>query len=1181
MTSFGRIQVSGFTAAPELTQALANINFDFAIVKVQPPAEFHDLGVSLTPARRQKAEDGSLHLTARRLAAMFEPVLPETPELLRCYGLRASEIATASTKNEKTKLSTATFGLLSGQAGVDGTSIWAGATSGRGAIQVHLLACMLARMWDGPEATSIWVELLRSRREQVQNSFEASNSMDVRSMMAMQQQVDRAQLAEWDASARAWLRIADSAKTLQQKQLLLIIGNMSKFVNSKPVLYDSVMNAWRAGLGGMEKLLNGSPLQMQSGEILLALSSWHLYPDLNVLDSATKIVRQKDPLVPESGILTIGLQHCDVSDTGLRWSLPLAHLRYYGDPVKRTSAIRSEGSRLSLKDYNMAVLGCMLGAWGIEDQDMYSVIEWIADLSKALLSLPSEETQPFRNSWMQVLGETAHLYVKAEGLNRKISSQLLNLGRSRYSYLTGILPAGTRVPPLFGLSNINVAIRLAKGADERVRLLRSHVAKAGFAYKSAIIRYISDKTGLEEFASAVPYERAHEKRTEDGVNKPNMVFRRWIRLAPPVDLTLNDGQSESGQQETAVQDEVTGYESATCNDDAEQEQDIPSQDDNMSSKCGSKSIHEINLGLQKERYEKMGEEVLDANKEPIISIVTLARPMRVTWGHLGLAPHSLIDSYDPWFGEMKHYEKWLGEESTAAVFLKMDLAPPGGEPRISTRELLDLFKNDSVDKAALPSIILQSMDEADERFANALRALATINRLYHPLKQATIDVRVFGEPLEQSKWLKSVRDKEILEQSVKKFQHIKDTDGQSDEELGAFSFEGSNLAQTDCFEEAFDALSEHTLRENQPVKPRAPIISDARSWKPFKLATQTSFSCILLFESNFDIDPSQLKNVIALSNGNSLFIAGALLCDPAEAPWKSRRIQHVMGNVGQAGTALLVPPIGPRIMPLGLDHWHLINHSAWDGQNRDCFADCTLHLWFTGKKQEVDTGYSGAQDTELFILESVVSVHGRGKWVADLDILAALNDRTVVYRYEQEVVSEDKQAASQGNECPPIIRPEGKEVDSSHLNTQDEEHFDLERDFTANTNGDWVSESATRTRPDSPMEASQNNQEAVPSVGQAIVQRHSCPAGHGHEAKYHPYKLPLASVENWTELLDITDKNCIFLAHENWQARLAATMICIAQSRRVYLLSGRLCWACVESARQRETQLKDPVVYIL
>ncbi|TRX88479.1 hypothetical protein FHL15_010669 [Xylaria flabelliformis] len=432
MASIGRVALNGINAMIESTQTLANFQFDFSIVKVDAPQEFHDLGQRLIPARREMAEDGKLHITARRLGAIFDSLLPQTPQLIKTYGLRASEIARESIQSPPTGL-----GIFAKQAGLDGASIWAGATSGSGAIQVHLLACMLARMWKGSEATSIWVELLKCRRVEIQTEFDRTGSIDTRTLVAVKQQIDRSDLAEWDASARAWLRVADQCKSLQQKQLLLIIGNLDKQVNSKASVYDSVIKAWVTGLEVMESLLQGCPMVMQSGDIPLALSSWHIYPDLNILDPATKMVHQKDPLVPAPGILTIGLNwHGDTHDKGLQWSLPLAHLRYYGDPVVRTSKITKQGSRLSLDKFGIAVLGCVLGGWDIEDEEIEKVIKWIARISKIVILFCNTHKHAAKGSWLiYLLGCAAELFISSRGFERGLFTQLLTLGRNNRSFI--------------------------------------------------------------------------------------------------------------------------------------------------------------------------------------------------------------------------------------------------------------------------------------------------------------------------------------------------------------------------------------------------------------------------------------------------------------------------------------------------------------------------------------------------------------------------------------------------------------------------------------------------------------------------------------------------------------------------------------------------------------------------
>jgi len=149
------------TGQQQTNLALATINFDFSLVKVDAPGEFKPLGQQLAHTRRKAAESGSPHVTARKLGALFQHALPATPNLVRAYGTRTSEIAASKAIERESSMR---YGIFSEHAGVDATNIWAAATSGPEAIAVHLLACLLARIWTGPEAASIWVDLVSQRK---------------------------------------------------------------------------------------------------------------------------------------------------------------------------------------------------------------------------------------------------------------------------------------------------------------------------------------------------------------------------------------------------------------------------------------------------------------------------------------------------------------------------------------------------------------------------------------------------------------------------------------------------------------------------------------------------------------------------------------------------------------------------------------------------------------------------------------------------------------------------------------------------------------------------------------------------------------------------------------------------------------------------------------------------------
>lgn len=136
---------------------------------------------------------------ARRLAALFADDLPAVPILVRTYGKRATEIAENPRVNPK---GTRLDGAFKDYIGCDGRSLWAAATSGPGAVEVHLLACMIARIWTGQQATSIWSELVESRKAHLQQRT-ARGPAGVAAVAATAQiSITREQLARWDSSAR-------------------------------------------------------------------------------------------------------------------------------------------------------------------------------------------------------------------------------------------------------------------------------------------------------------------------------------------------------------------------------------------------------------------------------------------------------------------------------------------------------------------------------------------------------------------------------------------------------------------------------------------------------------------------------------------------------------------------------------------------------------------------------------------------------------------------------------------------------------------------------------------------------------------------------------------------------------------------------------------------------------------
>lgn len=121
---------------------IGNVNVDFTLFRFKAPREYAHFGSALSLARRQEAQEGSTHRTARRLAALFEQKIPSAPKLMSAYGQRVSEIMKIPEVNPCPSQHDGPFAHC---VGADGTAIWAAAMSGTGALGVCLLALLLAR----------------------------------------------------------------------------------------------------------------------------------------------------------------------------------------------------------------------------------------------------------------------------------------------------------------------------------------------------------------------------------------------------------------------------------------------------------------------------------------------------------------------------------------------------------------------------------------------------------------------------------------------------------------------------------------------------------------------------------------------------------------------------------------------------------------------------------------------------------------------------------------------------------------------------------------------------------------------------------------------------------------------------------------------------------------------------
>ncbi|KAL8908993.1 MAG: hypothetical protein Q9171_005223 [Xanthocarpia ochracea] len=931
MASINRLIPSVASGSLELAPALANLNFDFALWKVAAPKEFEGVGSALSAFRRDDAETGTLHTIARKLGALFEKKVPWTPALTKAYGTRASEIAQALSLDERGRKS---YGVFANRAGADATSLWAAATSGTSAISIHLLACLLARIWDAPEATSIWVEIIKRRKEEVLADFNETDFAHLATLSAARQDLPRAQIAEWDNSARAWLQVADSVKKKQQTQLMLILDNVQVPVNGKNDTYDSVMEAWCNSLDQMEALVQGVSQQARNGDILLALSSWHLFPDLTVVTPSMTHIRQNDPVFGSGGVLTIGLQGPVVQYKGVHWSLPLAYLRHYGAPVVAGRSICSGSrSRLSLQELLQATLGSLLQGWGTAGKDTLRSLRWLSSMYQVLLEgtkLGYDKSSTLtkgsaKHSWLALLSEAAYLYTISHGVERQHNDKLISLGRKH-----GKTFLGTPGEPVFGLLAQGKFIDMMAEEEERIELLRKvgeHLAERLCLGSSQIfIRYkhhLSDSTWVYEYATAIPYNTS-KKRRADGTLISVQSHHRWLYSGSH---TRRRFSSISYKRRSDM---------------------LPADIDERYASTGdlyrSAKTNSVTALRDYERREALltvtGECVSKRENQHIEDL--LPADVGIHWDGLPSYPDS-THWYRFAFGAIEDTALFVIEKHKSVIDLLQT-------PEQNATLLYSVFEDYQINKQMVAHILERNWRYARvdvDPHLKSLKAISTAAMMFRHFPYASVDVRILKRKIFNASWLRTCFSSLDLELPRNPW----------------------TLAPY-----ALHAMPDHDSR----------LLPEAL--KPYALSEAQAFACLAMFESGqHDIDPGQLTDVMAMSSGNSIYVSAFLLADPYDNT-QPGDIRGFIGNLGRPGISFLVPPKAPLTKEVSIDDWPFIERNEFDGRLSDHFQDTSLHLSFTTAELPLNIRFLGGQDFEACIVETLFSVYEGGRWIADLNV---------------------------------------------------------------------------------------------------------------------------------------------------------------------------------------------------
>lgn len=961
MSRIGQFSAGLLSAANENILALTNFKFDFSLVKVDAPREYSELGQALSTGRRNEAEDGSHHKTARRLGSLFEQIVPSTPHLIKAYGVRSSEIATSSFVNPK---GSAKDGPFESYVGVDGTAMWAAATSGVPAIAVYLLACMLARAWDAREAVSIWVELVEQRRKDIMNADVNHDVVSESSRMSVFHGIERQDLALLDASARSWLESADQAKLVQQTQLMLVVKNtLVPFVGGSTT-YSQVTEIWRSAMTGLDQLLTGRPQEISNRAILVAYSAWHLYPDLIILGNQITNVKFKDPCVDARGVATLSSEYRPQDEAqGMTWSLALSHLRHYGDPVVVQSVL--DFSRVTIRQLHLVALGSLYHHWGISQRDFKSVSQWFSNLWSHIQRAQAGAKEPVAIEdlfWLQYLAEAADKILASDSATQKEALQLVAYGQRRGERFLG--QTYEVLTPFFGLCNPCILAGLSETNDEERGLscMRMYAVESNLTSSQAFIVHRSKEfIGTEvlhivEYSTAVPHIFAARKRDSEGRRLKRLLHGRWIFIW----VEGQRGSQDLELVEQRIQDRIK------CIRARGESVFKFSQSPIADNSCAwywprppllfdyqghSRIMSEIDS--TKEHYQCPSllrpEAVCRCfENDPSISSLELTET-----GHWSL---TRIGNYDLCIIKGAAHADRLKAMTTSIKNVR-PLQPAASSdiftvaiapdvlksyllystcPGIGTRNkkhqadsnLANFYDKDEAHIGQLASVVFNSNGRL-----MALRALALATQTYLQLDGARVSLKIIDCPLNEALW------------------------------LGVLSDPGRDILED----------ADYTRELKSPM------------------SRSSQLSCIAHFESGASsLEPKVFDEVLAVASGNSIFVVGKLLSDPYDNSGRES-VKRITGNIGRPGICLLVSPVAPKVRLLG-NEWNLVHHAAYDGKREDNFKSTSLHLSFTTTPWTLPLEARGARDGfidhNVYLLESIISVLDSGKWVADIDPLS-------------------------------------------------------------------------------------------------------------------------------------------------------------------------------------------------
>ncbi|CAI6094405.1 unnamed protein product [Clonostachys chloroleuca] len=906
------------------------------LLKVQAPVEYLGIGSSLPPHQREIAESGSMHCTARKLAVLFNAVIPQVPNLIAAYGTRASEVL----KDSRVTPASAEYhlGPFSPFAGADTTSIWAAATSGASCVTLHLLACFLVRAFADPaHSVSAWAEIILERQKDLAKSHEDSAAASSEASAP----ISREEIREWDASARAWLRTADLSMKKSHTKFSLMLTDINISISCANGLSTDVIQSWTYAMLKLEHLLRGRPRTTASGAVLLGISSWHIYPNIFLLDDRLTGIEFFDNLLPSSRFLTIDTANngdeatgSSIGSRGLRWPAILAQHNLDGSSVETIGAI---DYRVNIDELYLMALGSLLRAWDASRSEIEPSLNWFIALWSSVQSARSPLP---KLRWIENIAMAAKRLLEAVGPIKKEYQQLVSFGYNKGRNFLVSRSQQEDCLPWFGLRHWHILHSLGEqtAGGCGIRYLRQLAKAMELRYDEAIITQISHEnlsTGKKEF---------HQYTTA-------------------IKVPLRD-------HEAPIDSDDGGAGDASQDDDGTVPDLVPDEDPVQTARKGKKKAQ----SSARPRYHKLWEGTFTLHDEYSISKV---------------------------IEEPKQFDKYSFHKNPLSVGEQLQsplhcyrISDCFGENVLSDCQAylgysLDVFPKSPVNfskvfgdsTGALRLVVTKEAAENPEKLEDALKGLQTGKKNLVSLETSTRRL-TSGKVCPESLWQylegpdpyqPEVLIKPFLELCRKERQRCEPIITSLRSLASAQSFyeglDGATISSSIVERGIFDAKWAELYHSNAIV------------------SRSVVFGCIAMFDTGIlNLDTERLEEVFALSSGNSIYVASRILADPSiETP--GHAVSRIFGNIGRQGVSLLVssPTTQPPARLLG-KMGSAINYKPFNGCREDSFQETSLRLDITGRDTPVSYGVEGIHDHQAFFVDSRIGVYDAGRWIGDLNI---------------------------------------------------------------------------------------------------------------------------------------------------------------------------------------------------